>query len=422
MEAAAAVDELDNEEQELEEAEARDNHFDTFTGGDLDIVVAYVPNANMRKQVELTVENAVPGWKIMLLTSKADNDDDEDEEADYSTTWKHLQSFPIPKKHDSSKPFTFALDESFLQNQINGSERLRFKRLAAVLVDPKMPLKFDGRQQIAMAYSDSVVYYTGGADGAEHIIDWASLAAEPVSGTVKLGGKKLFDDSEDDSDFVDEEVDDDEDDDDDGDLDGDSGDEEDEGEEGKKGNGLAPEKHRRSSHTATIQKWIIGPFKDELHGYKKKNKDDPKAAVVADMDDGKKFNDVITKQGRGKHQVDGSDGVLAVGFVQLLAGDRRKGSMFKYPYTVPPNGKVSKATKNAIPFTGWLAVFEPELSGALDTYEAYARANPGFAQAVQAIKTDEVMDYHLHIDDPADPDGGKIDNPGIPRCWALLDQ
>ena len=114
--------------------------------------------------------------------------------------------------------------------------------------------------------------------------------------------------------------------------------------------------------------------------------------------------------------------MLAVGFVQLLAGDRRKGSMFKYPYTVPPNGKVSKATKNAIPFTGWLAVFEPELSGALDVYEAHIRTNPGFLQSVQAIKTDEVMDYHYHIDDPADPDGGKIDNPGIPRCWALLDQ
>ena len=163
------------------------------------------------------------------------------------------------------------------------------------------------------------------------------------------------------------------------------------------------------------------PFKDDLHGYKPK-KDDTKAAVVADMDDGKKFNDVITKIGRGKHQVDGSDGVLVVGFTQLLAGDKRAGTMFKYSFTLPSNGRVSKATKNAIPFTGWLAVFEPELSSALDSYEAHMRTNPGFAQAVQAIKVDDVIDYHLHIDDPADPDGGKIDNPGIPRCWALLDQ
>ena len=414
--AAAAVDELEDEGKELEDAEARDEHYDNFVVGELEIAVALAPKAT-NLQVEFTIENVVPGWKCWVITSKADNDNEEDEKEVYSTVWKYLQTFQIPEKHDPSKPFTFALGEDFLQNQIGTSTRLRFKRMGVVLVDPKMPHKMpNNTQHVAMTYTDAAVFY---ADGAESVVDWAALADDPVTGTVKLGGAQTFDDSDSDADYEEGSGEEEEEEEEDGALDGaDSGEEggsgdEDEGEEGQKSKKLAPERHRKDTYTPTIQKWITGPFQDDLKGYKKKNQNDLKPAVRKDMDAGKKFNDIITKEGRGKYPAEGADGVLVVGFVQLLAGDKRKGTMFKYPTDV------NAASKCVIPFSGWLGFFQKELSDAIDVYEACIRANPDFAQAVQSIKVDEVMDYQVFVEDAA---GDKDHNPAIRRCWALLDR
>ena len=172
--------------------------------------------------------------------------------------------------------------------------------------------------------------------------------------------------------------------------------------------------------TKTISRLICIPFKDQLVGYNKKKKDDPKSKVCKDIPFGCKFNEFITPEVRRKL----GDAPLVVGTIQLLAGDFRKGTMFNYTNSLTPlciSGKTPNLGKCTVPYAGWIS--RPGdmqlLSRALDELELAMANNPGFAQAVKSILLDPVMECTAFV---TDDNGDCVDNPASQRCWILLDQ
>ena len=393
---AKAAQEKAKEAQEAVEAamallnatEARNQKYAAFsaTGNRLEIAVVHDPEALNRKRVEFTVQNAAPGFQIVLCESKALSDPDE-EQAEYCASWTKYQTEPIPQEHDASEPFTFVLDEEFLPNQLRASASRGIKRIAAVLEDPDAKFQCAHMGKMSTSIYSATVFYNHDPSA---VIDWRALdAACTGASTQNNNGGGSGSSSATPADVG--SSDDDDDDDDDDDNDGDD----------------STHRERIEDFAEVVQRLIIKPCKDHLKGNKKVT---PKKAK--NCTHGEKFNDLLMDEvkldacsGRG------NDAPLVVGLVQALMGDKREGSMLN-----DPNNHLGD--RYSAPITGWLAIYTVLLTELLALLDNHRKSCDSFRNAIAQKFSIDVMPYTAMVEDPES--GAMVDNPAAEACWEVL--